>query len=530
MNEDSPLLDWLSREPEWLKRVRLPRSLPSGSVILIVLFSFLLYGLFLTHKIDLVTADLGRHIENGSILIKDREVLERNYYSYTYPDFPVVNHHWATGLLFYGVDRMFGLAGVQLLFIALSLLTLGIFLAAGRLYARWDMLGFAALVALPLLAERTEVRPEVFSYLFAGLFFLVLCLWRERRLKMTRLFFALPLLEIAWVNTHIYFVLGPLIIGAFLLESALARRSELRSFLGVFCVTLASTLLNPFGYRALTEAVTIFRNYGYTLAENQSVFFMQGLRGGVNLVLFEILFAILVVAVFAALVRKRPLHRAHLFVIGGIAVMGSLAVRNLSLFGLFFIPVFAALLEVHGNDRERPLLKKWSAALLGILFALFMLFGLQRYFPYWRQFGIGLEKGNDRAAEFLRAVRPPGPMFNNYDIGGYLIYHLYPSVPVFVDNRTEAYPAEFFREVYVPMQEREEVWQEALVRYSFQTIVFSYRDGTPWGQTFLRRIIDDASWAPVFADDKVLVLVRRIPQNQELIGQYELPRSLFVFR
>ncbi|PIP87416.1 hypothetical protein COW81_00305, partial [Candidatus Campbellbacteria bacterium CG22_combo_CG10-13_8_21_14_all_36_13] len=59
----------------------------------------------------------------------------------------------------------------------------------------------------------------------------------------------------------------------------------------------------------------------------------------------------------------------------------------------------------------------------------------------------------DGAVNFVLENDIQGNMFNNFDIGGYLIYRLYPDRKVFVDNRPEAYPAEFFEKVYKPMQE-----------------------------------------------------------------------------
>src|SRR5262250_2834775 len=73
-----------------------------------------LYALCLAHKIELVPADVGRHIKNGEEFFRTLTVVSTNYYSYTYPDFPVVNHHWAAGAVFYVLWRVAGFEGVQL--------------------------------------------------------------------------------------------------------------------------------------------------------------------------------------------------------------------------------------------------------------------------------------------------------------------------------------------------------------------------------------------------------------------------------
>lgn len=522
----------LKREPKWMELPFVMRLLRHGPALLLCLFIFALYGLFLSHPIDLTTADLGRHIKNGEVLFQDSGVLRRNFYSYTEPDFPVINHHWGSGLLLYAAHEGFGFTGVHLLFILLSFAALCVFLKTARLYAPWGIVGFAALPATFLLAERTEIRPEVFSYLFAGFFFYILCHsslhWNDR--PRGRTLWLLPFIEILWVNTHIYFLLGPLIIGAFLLEALLKRRREILELLGVCGATLLATLVNPFGYKALTGALTLFENFGYRLAENQSLFFLKRLgMSDPNFLIFQFTIAAAAVLIVSVLyTRWRAVRWADTFVFAGISLLAVRAVRNFALFGLFAIPFIA------GNARLLLAEKKvggWltQAALFGsaAVFLATVLSGFPRYFPYWRSFGYGLQSGNSAAAEFLRANGISGPYFNNYDIGGYLIFHLFPKEKVFVDNRPEAYSTDFFRKTYVPMQEDDGVWKQELQRHNFNAIVFSHRDATPWGQKFLVARLADPEWAPVYVDERVLVLLRRAEGNTPLIEKFLLPPETF---
>ncbi|MDP3661362.1 MAG: hypothetical protein Q8R17_00685, partial [bacterium] len=491
-NRERPVVTWIQKHT---------------AVIILLLSLFSLYGFFLAHKIDLTTADLGRHIKNGEIMFQDTSVLSKNYYSYTNPDFPVLNHHFASGALFYFAHKLGGFPLVQLFFIFLSFAAFAVFLLAARGRAPWGIIGFAALLAIPLLGERTEIRPEVWSYLFAGLFFLIL----SRRIH-TKALWLLPLFEIFWVNTHIYFLLGPLLVGAFLVEALLQKRATFLRLLAVFGATLGAMLINPFGYRAITEALTIFQNFGYRLAENQTVWFLRALGArDPNFWFFQIALALLVLSYFILFFKNRRAFRpAHFFVACGIGTLAVLAVRNLALFGLFFIPLFSENLQQIFKDKIKSgtlaAAAAWSAA---AAFFLCVLFGFPRAFPYWRTFGIGLEKGNNAAADFLRANKIQGPYFNNYDIGGYLIFHLFPQEKVFVDNRPEAYHAEFFQNEYIPMQENEEKWKEALARYNFNAIVFSQNDATPWGQKFLTARAQDPQWVPVFADGRIIIFTRQ---------------------
>ena len=164
---------------------------------------------------------------------------------------------------------------------------------------------------------------------------------------------------------------------------------------------------------------------------------------------------------------------------------------------------------------------------------LFLLFWLSLCFNwpyspfYLSRFGFGLAPGVTGAADFFRRSRLSGPIFNNYDIGGYLIFYLYPKERVFVDNRPEAYPASFFREIYIAAQEKEKIWRQIEEQYRFNTIFFYRHDATPWAQPFLIRRLKDPDWVPVYVDSYSLILVRNNSQNQEVIKKFRLPQELF---
>ena len=120
-----------------------------------------------------------------------------------------------------------------------------------------------------------------------------------------------------------------------------------------------------------------------------------------------------------------------------------------------------------------------------------------------------------------------GPIFNNYDIGGYLIFHLFPQEKVFVDNRPETYPPNFFQNVYVPMQEDEQIWGEKSVEYNFNAIIFYLHDATPWGQKFLITRVQDKNWVPVFADNFIIIFLKKNELNKEVIKKFEMSQEMF---
>ena len=132
------------------------------------------------------------------------------------------------------------------------------------------------------------------------------------------------------------------------------------------------------------------------------------------------------------------------------------------------------------------------------------------------------------AQKFLKEAEIKGSIFNNYDSGGYLIFSLEEKMiqPVFTDNRPEAYPPGFFTQ-YIKIQEDDEAWQAALEKHDFSAIVFYWRDQTPWAQKFLLSRDKDSAWIPVYRDSYMIIWLRDIPQNQDLITRFGQEPGIF---
>lgn len=502
---------------------------------IILAFVFLTYALLMTPKINLATADLGRHIKNGEMILQKESlqarlrVLKTNFYSYTYPDYPFINHHWGSGVIFFLLHKSFGFQGVSLFFLLVSLLTFFLFFKIAWRKSSFGVAALTAIVFLPVMASRVEVRPEVFSCLLAGLFWLIL--------RKKDHLFLLPFLEVLWVNLHVYFFLGLFLIGVFLLEE-LVDLIKKGKFLGnlshlsylsktLFLSTLAS-LANPAGLKGFLYPVKIFQNYGYRLLENQSVIFLDKIIKYPPNIFFKIAFGFLVLSWLVALVTRQKIRVPELIFSLFFSYLAWTAVRNFVLFGFFVFPVAAENWQILGKTREelRFFLLPTLSLLLG--FCLFLVFP-----AYWVRkldIGFGLEKGVAKASQFFLKENLSGPIFNNYDNGGYLIYYLFPQEKVFVDNRPEAYPAEFFRDVYIPMQEQEDIWKKTDQKYNFNAIFFYRHDLTPWSQTFLIKRVADSSWAPVYVDDYAIIFLKKNPENQFLIKKFELPKEIFSIK
>lgn len=497
--------------------------------ILAITFLLCWYDIFLLKSINFITADLGRHIKNGELFFQNFEILKTNFYSYTYPEFPFVNHHWGSGALFYLIYEAADFSGLSFFFIVLSLITFFIFFRLAE-----KMVGFffafpVALLAIPLISERTEIRPEVVSYFFTAIFFWILWHWKNDKISKHWLWL-LPFLEILWINSHIYFFLGFFLLAAFWLETLVFDKKKIKEITLIsFFVALAS-LVNPFGIKGLFYPLFIFKNYGYQVVENKSMWFLQNLNvTHGSFYFFELALIILPLSFIAAFVLNRKKIQLNMLIISIVFLaLSCMAIRNFTLLGFFLLPILSYNLAL---IKEKVDISNFNFKITSIFLAVVVFifsFSLNsKWMTNVNRSHLGLTSEINASAEFFKKENLKGPIFNNYDIGSYLIYNLYPQEKVFVDNRPEAYPANFFQEVYISMQEKDDIWKKQLEKYNFNTIYFYLNDYTPWSQQFLVSRIKDPEWAPVYTDEHAIIFLRRNEENKNVISRFEIPVSNF---
>ena len=317
--------------------------------IIILIFLLILLAIFLLQKINLTTADLGRFIKNGEAIFTGQfRVLTTNFYAYTNPDSYFINHHWATGVLFYIFWKIGGFAGLHFFSVVIGLTTFLIFFYLTKKESGFKITAVVSLILIPLIGYRSEIRPELFTYFFSAIFFMLLWRYKNKSIAQKWLF-VLPIMEILWVNIHIYFFLGIAIFGAFLLEQVIVfiknknreSRNRLRFLFIVFAFCLIATLVNPFGLRGAIHPLNVYKNYGYRVFEEQSIWFLERLKiTDPSFLSFKIVFVLLVLSFVLVLTKNRKnLSLVNLFLAIGFGFMAMVAIRNFTIFGLFALPI-----------------------------------------------------------------------------------------------------------------------------------------------------------------------------------------------
>jgi len=490
----------------------------------LVVFLTVFVGFF--HEILATNQDLGRHLLLGNYILTHHTVPATNLFSYTHPDFPFLNHHYLSEVVFYLFYSFSGYLGLLVLTTILMLITWGVLFVFSTKRTPFFAVLLTSFILLPILFERTDIRPELFSYLFTALFTTILFKNRE---KATSLLFLLPVISLLWVNMHIYFFVGILLVAAFLLDAVVHKKQlltkETKRLLFILTLCMFATMINPQGLNGALYPLQTFQNYGYTIEENQTFFFLESLGFQKPSVLpFKIAAVGLIALLILCRKRTRPIDVLLSLLM---LIAAGAAVRNFPLFAIVLFYPFAYLIGV----LSQMALKKYAqlesttiqlCLLLILLPALFWQFSTTLSL---RQVGFSVSEKMAPAIDFFEKNSLRGPIFNNFDIGSYLLYRLYPKERVFVDGRPEAYPASFFSLTYIPMQQDPSVFTAVDNTYHFNTIIFSHTDQTPWANTFLKTILVNQNWKILYLDSYSIILLKNTQENQNLIQKYLLKKN-----
>jgi tetratricopeptide (TPR) repeat protein len=510
--------------------------------------------------------DLGWQLASGRWVLQHGQLFSTDVFSYTAHGAPWI-YPVLSGIIFYLIYLAGGYALLSWLGAAACAGTVGLLMRRSNFSSL-----VLAIIAVPLIANRTQPRAEMFTtVLFAA--FLTL-LWRHFADKprtgheQRSLLWLLPVLMVFWVNLHPGFAAGLALccayVGLELLELPFPENrtnalSRLRHAWPWLAVTGAATLANPWGwniYIALsrqaraqdlhTSWVVEWGNIRPTWTSLQ-----QALDGRDPQSSFWWLLAIAVVCAGIALWGKQWGAAVLLF---GSAYLTLQHVRFQALFACIVVVVGGSLLQQafspatksFANSRRRVRQSgalDWAIAVMLVLAAAITgLAGVRswdlvsnRYYLKSAQlslFGTGLSWWfPERAADFIQREKLPANIFDTYSLGGFLLWRL-PGYPDYIDGRALPFGSQLFFRAYdlsvEPPDSR--VWQQEADARGINTILVPlarYAGVTSFPQ--LPAFCRSQAWRPVYMDEVSAIFVRRTPQTNLLIDRLQIDCDKVTF-
>lgn len=211
---------------------------------------------FLIGIVEIEDPDIWWHLRTGQLIFERGEIPRTDWFTYTNPESPWIDLHWTFQLF---VAALWAVGGAAALVLAKSLCGAAAFavaLSVKGAKGSWRQAVACWLPSLLIFSGRNQVRPEMFSFLLLAAVLAVVFHARRR----PQLVWALPLIQLVWVNVHGLFVLGLVVWGCFLADAAVRwlrpasaggekpDRADFRRWAGVTIGSALASLLNPYGY------------------------------------------------------------------------------------------------------------------------------------------------------------------------------------------------------------------------------------------------------------------------------------------
>jgi hypothetical protein len=457
-------------------------------------------------------------------LAAGREILARhalpshNLFSFTAPDFPDLDASW---LFEVGAALLFRGGGFPVVVVAKTVVVLATAAAAFALCRRRGASpvssALAVAAALWVMQERLVERPHIFS--FAGEIGLLLALERiERGPGIARPVVALLAGVALWANLHAGVFVAPLLLALFALGAAIDRRRALAAIAGALSLASAGAMLaTPLGtgiFRYLALHLTIPRLH--------PVDEFRAVSAQSDGALIAYAFA---TAVALPLAWRGGAGLRRLLPVVGLGALAAHSVR----FGADFALAAAPLLAVAASLVSARLAKTWEsrAALVGSALLVALALGPRvaavraghRFAQAFLDIGLDRTQLPLEAIQFAEENGLRDCMYNDFEIGSYLIFEGYPRHRVFIDPRLPAYPPEFHQLLGRFDVTREE-WDQAMDRYGVESALLAYAG-------LNRRVSwwDPARWALVYRQHDARIFVRRLPKWRALIAAREIPAT-----
>ncbi|MGC2187111.1 MAG: hypothetical protein WA607_01700 [Candidatus Sulfotelmatobacter sp.] len=465
-----------------------------------VFLAALFIGLFAMAARNVTDPDVWWHLKTGQYIAEHRSVPHTDPFSYTRAGQPWVAHEWLSELSMYELERTTGWGGLILFFAAV--VTAAFFLLYLRCGPATYVAGVATLVGAWATVPLWGVRPQVLSLLLTSLWLLVLDR-SERNPKL--LWWTLPL-TLLWVNLHAGFAVGLAVSALYLAGEWIERRlgrshqssSGLRFAALIFLLDVLIVPVNPNGLRMFSYPVETLRSTAMQkyIAEWASPNFHHAEYWP---------FLLVVLATFVTLSWSRLELRLRDLLLLLVSLYAALvSIRLIPLFVLIAVPLIAKRL---GNwPRSRPGTHPQAAAstLLNGLILLAMAAFAEVHIAQviQRQPQAEIEHFPVRAVAFLRNHPPSGRIFNHYDWGGYLIWKLYPSTPVFIDGRADLYGQQLFDQFAETYQFKGE-WQQPFLRWGIDTVI------VPSDSALATGLRSSPGWTVSYEDPQAVVLIAR---------------------
>ena len=522
------LIDGLSQFKDWATNLSLKKSTLSISFVILIL-AVLLYYPSRTEDYD-----IWYHLKFGEHFVKNLTFkLDHSMFSWTPADPNWRYGIWLGSSVLYMAYKMFSVYGlyiVQWLIFAAIILLYWIFIKVIGDSLDINHIASLMLVFIALNLTAIYIKPELFTTLF---FTLALFIYFYTKFTSKNLFLIYPILLFVWVNTHGGYLTGLIFISIvlagevfnyfFLKMNQLTGR--LLKYLTISVIaSYFAVIFNPYGldyHIGIIKSLITKEYMGYAMQVYawidmwrylfpKTEFAYRFVDTAWALVIMLTSFSVLSIYLYT---KKKffditiILLSVVFFNIGMNAARVTIFLPLIWMFSMLYILKKADALNIK---------RKFAPVALMVFFVMALYISdlaiINLEDRSW--FGSNLEADAPvKEVEFVKKNKLPGPIFNDYLIGGYLIWAMYPDYKVFIDPRYGPYWKEVGPDYFELLENMNvESLKKFTSKYPFKIVLLHMRD---WNLIFL--FLSLPEWRLLYFDKTAVVIAHKsvIPQLRQ---------------
>ncbi len=491
----------------------------------ILIFFVLATVLFLRVLFD---TDFGWHIMVGRYIWDNHMIPPTDIFTFSAPDYPYVYHSWLSETWLYLTYSWAGLWGVTIFYAIIGALILLLMFKTINLHSTRQSSAFwYLLLIIPLILDASNLRIQLISFLGLSLIYFLYLHWLSHR---SRWLFITPIIFIFWVNLHGGFILGLafytliLIIelGKIIYQAVkpiqvwgtidCLKPRPLLSFASIVGVCYLASLISPYHYRAYEQALEMGTNQ-FALSFNSDWYPIIRPDAPETFIYT----ALVLMAIFLLLIVKTRLDLRDKLLIMIFFLLSLKNRRFVVPLLVVLIPSFSVIVNQLVTDLGQLLTKLWPInkliypliVLVAITPALIWIPRVATAYQNDQTYALQIRHLSTKvyypyeAVEFLKHHPLPQRIFNDFNWGGYLVWHI-PEMKTFIDGRMDNFIInhESFAKQYLTMVNLLPGWQQLLNHYQFDTILLA-----PY-HPLVQMLTTMPEWKLVYEDQVAVIFVR----------------------
>jgi len=520
-------------------------------IYIFFLMPFVFIFIIFIQRMNYHDGDLWWHLKTGEYILNNYYVPKFDIFSYI-PTNRWINQSWLSEIIFFSVFNQFGMNG--LIFLKIIILSMAFTIIFTMVYSKkLYIFSVYTLLLVVFASSHTFItRPQIFSFLFTAIYFYIL---HRYKYKNSKFIFVLPILQIFWTNLHDGSLIGLIIIFSYLIGEVLAWKMKLPFqwnnnsiisgkryyiLLGIAIVTMLTSIVNPNGLIGAFHSFSIFigpnrGNYQQvmrSIAEWRPPFTIYNFFKVHPYISYKL---IIIMSLFGFILNFKRVNISYLLIYIIFLVSSLMYIRIIPIFAILAIPMTLFNIEntpslklisaikkntIH-NFRLRNILSNLTLQILliaSIIILISKLFVSQYYFRNRiissNEFDLLEPKG---AIDFIQKNYIQGNIFNNFEIGGYLIWKLFPHRKIFIDGRINTLYNPRFVLYYYSLFSNPKEFNKAAEHFNINFILLSR---LPFYEPFLKYLYKNESWKIIYIDKFAVVFIKDSPLNKDIIMKY----------